>query len=249
MRLLAIDTSSASTIVVAADADRIAERRHDPADGGKPAHTSLGLVLAAEVLADLGLAWTDLERVGVGVGPGSFTGLRSGLSAAAGVARRLGVPLVGVTAHALLDHGARAVRGDRQRVLAVVDGRRKELFAARYAQAPQDPADASGIDVVGRSSVADLGDLSGWLAVGDGALLEAGALADAGAEVPPALDPLHQLDGASLAALTAMGVSRPADAVRPAYGRRPDAVPTAEREAAAARAAATSGASAGSEGR
>lgn len=245
MRLLAIDTSTASTIVVAADGERLAQRRHDPEAGGRPEHTSLGLVLAADALAELSLGWNDLDRIGVGVGPGSFTGLRSGLSAAAGLARRLEVPLVGVTAHALIDHAARASRGPGQPVLAVVDGRRKELFVARYLTAPVDPADASAIHVVGRGEVGGLGALDGWLAVGDGALLECDALVAAGADVPPADDPLHRLQGPSLAALTRAGVPQLADAVRPAYGRRPDAIPTAEREAAA-RAAATSAAPTGS---
>lgn len=247
MRLLAIDTSSASTIVVAAAGDRIAARRHDPGEDGRPQHTSLGLVLAAEVLADLGLAWGDLERVGVGVGPGSFTGLRSGLSAAAGLARRLGVPLVPVTAHAILDHGARSAPGNATQVLSIVDGRRRELFAARAAASGEDPGDASSIHVVRRDALEELGDLHGWLAVGDGALLEESKLSTLGADVPPAGDPRHVLSAEALAALTARGVAHSADAVRPAYGRRPDAIPTAEREAAA-RATATSGTAAGSEG-
>lgn len=248
MRLLAIDTSTAATVVVAADGERLAARRHDPVERGKPAHTSLGLVLAAEVLTDLGLAWADLDRVGIGVGPGSFTGLRSGLSAAAGLARRLDVPLVALTAHALLDHAARAACGPAQPVLTVVDGRRRELFVARNNAAPSDPADASAIHVVGRADIAQLGDLTGWLAIGDGARLERGALIDAGAQVPADDDILHRLQPSALAALTGRGNGQLADAVRPAYGRRPDAVPTAEREAAA-RAGATSGASTGSEDR
>ena len=245
MRLLAIDTSTASTIVVAADGDRVAERRHDPEVRGRPEHTSLGLVLAAQALAELSLDWNDLQRVGVGVGPGSFTGLRSGLSAAAGLARRLDIPLVAVTAPALLDHAARQAQEADRPVLAVVDGRRKELFVARFEQAPTDPADASAIHVVARADVSGLGSLAGWVAVGDGALLERDALVEAGAEVPSVGDPLHGLQAASLAALTRAGVPQAADAVRPAYGRRPDAIPTAEREAAA-KAAATSATAAGS---
>lgn len=239
MTLLAFDTSSASTIVVAATADAIAERRHDPGDEGRPQHTALGLVFASEVLADLGLAWADVDRVGVGVGPGSFTGLRSGLSAAAGLARRLDVPLVPVTAHAILDDGARRAPGTAERVLAVVDGRRRELFVAQWRTAPADPGDAAEIHVVRRDALDDLGDLTGWLAVGDGAILEEAKLSALGADVAPTGDPRHALSATSLAALTARGPSQPADAVRPAYGRRPDAIPTAEREAAA-RATATS---------
>ncbi|MBJ7471974.1 MAG: tRNA (adenosine(37)-N6)-threonylcarbamoyltransferase complex dimerization subunit type 1 TsaB [Solirubrobacteraceae bacterium] len=245
MRLLAIDTSSASTVVVAADGDRIAARRHDPEPPARPEHTSLGLVLAAEVLAELSLSWGDVDRVGVGVGPGSFTGLRSGLSAAAGLARRLDVPLVAVTAHAMLDHAVRAAHGDDQRVLTVVDGRRKELFVARQESASPDPGDSSLIEVVARGAVGQLGSLAGWVAVGDGALLERAALEAAGACVPHEADAQHQFQAASLAALTRRGQPQLADAVRPAYGRRPDAVPTAQREAAARAATLAAGPSAG----
>lgn len=245
MTLLAIDTSSASTIVVAATADRVAERRHDPGKDGRPQHTSLGLVLAAEALADLGLAWGDLDRIGVGVGPGSFTGLRSGLSAAAGLARRLSIPLVPITTHAILDRGARTAPGAAPQILAVVDGRRRELFVARAHAPAVDPGDASGITVVRRDALGDLGDLSGWLAVGDGALLDEARLSALGADVPPAGDPRHRLSAAALAQLTAEGTPHAADEVRPAYGRRPDAIPTAQREAAA-RATAAAGADGGS---
>ncbi len=239
MKLLAIDTSTAATIVVAADGNRVVVKRHDPQGKERPSHTTAALPLASEALTTLGLAWTDLDRVGVGVGPGSFTGLRSGLSAAAGLARRLDLPLVGVTATALLATGARdttkvdaaspeALRPGRpaERILAVVDGRRQELFMERFAGAV-----GGGIAVVRRDDLASLGSLAGWLAVGDGAQLERDALLALGAEVPSVDDARHQLSGAALAELTAAGEGQAADHVRPAYGREPDAIPTAQRPA------------------
>jgi ribosomal-protein-alanine N-acetyltransferase len=234
MRLLAIDTSSGSTIVVAADRDGVVVRRHDPVGKERPAHTSSALVLAAEALEELGLTWADLERIGVGNGPGSFTGLRSGLSAAAGLARRLSIPLVPVSTTAQLDHQARLAFGRRQDVLAIVDGRRKELFVEHFAAAGPPSA---GFEVVRREDLATLGSLVGWLAVGDGAELDRDALLGLGADVPAADDPVHRLNGRSLAALTAAGQGVTPDSVRPDYGRKPDAIPTAQREAAAAAAA------------
>lgn len=236
MNLLAIDTSSAGTLVVArSGSGALAERRHVPGAGERPAHTTLGLVLAAQAIEELGLYWADLQRIGVGTGPGSFTGLRAGLSAAAGLARRLDIPLVGTTATEILAAGAVGRAGDRP-LVAVVDGRRRELFVERFTLAaphgdgPLAARSAGGIEVVRRADLADrLGALSGWLAIGDGALLEREGLLALGADVPDPEDPVHHLGGEPLAALTAIGDPQLADAVRPTYGRGADAVPTAQR--------------------
>lgn len=236
MNLLAIDTSSAGTLVVARSASgAIAERRHEPGDGERPAHTTLGLVLAAQALDELGLTWTDLDRVGVGTGPGSFTGLRAGLSAAAGVARRLEIPLIGITAPALLAAGA-SVRAGERPLLTVVDGRRRELFVERWTlsaphgDGPLATRNGGGIDVLRRADAAErLESLAGWLVVGDGALLERNALLALGADVPDLTDPVHALSAHALAELTIAGAPQHADLVRPTYGRDADAVPTAQR--------------------
>jgi tRNA threonylcarbamoyladenosine biosynthesis protein TsaB len=227
MNLLAFDTSSAGTLVVAQRADgSIAERRHDPAGKERPAHTTLGFPLAAEALEELGLTWADLDRIGVGTGPGSFTGLRAGISAAAGLARRLDVPLIGSTATAILAAGARDHAADRS-LLTVVDGRRRELFLQSFTLGEA----TSELYVLPRSDLGQLGDLSGWLAIGDGALLERDAFLERKYEVPEPGDPLHRLSGAALAHLTATGEPTSADAVHPTYGRDADAIPTAQRDA------------------
>ena len=53
--------------------------------------------LLAGVLAEGGAAWSDLDRIGVGTGPGNFTGIRISVSAARGLALALGIPAVGVS--------------------------------------------------------------------------------------------------------------------------------------------------------
>lgn len=227
MKLLAIDTSSPATIVVAASGDALAERRHQPVGRERPQHTTSSLVLAEQALNELTIGWGQLDRVGVGIGPGSFTGLRSGLSAAAGVARAAGIGLVAVSTTAQLEHGARAAFPDAATVLAVVDGRRGELFAERF----EAPGQGGGVQRIARGELALLGS-SDALVIGDGALLEREALLALGFTVPAAADPVHQLAGGALAALTAAGTAQSPDLVRPAYGRAPDAIPTAEREAA-----------------
>ncbi len=65
--------------------------------------------LLEDVLAECGVAWRDLTALGVGVGPGNFTGIRIAVSAARGLALGLGIPAVGVSgcaARALMHPGA-----------------------------------------------------------------------------------------------------------------------------------------------
>lgn len=245
--LLAIDTSSSGTFVVAQRADGLlAGRGLLPNDRKRPQHTTHGLALAAQVLEEVGLTWTDLERIGVGTGPGSFTGLRSGLAAAAGLARRLEIPLIGITATEMLAYGA--INESGQPVMAVVDGRRRELFVARWpaniaAKLASRSASietwrtaGSGIEVVRRDSLQNspaLAGIAGALVVGDGALLERDALLALGADVPEPQDQRHSIGVDVLAKLTAYAPPTSADAVHPTYGRAADAIPTAAREAAA----------------
>lgn len=62
-----------------------------------------------EVLAEAGTSWQDLSRIGVGVGPGNFTGIRIAVSAARGLALGLGVPAIGVTSFEAISLDAQGV--------------------------------------------------------------------------------------------------------------------------------------------
>ncbi|MEM9972140.1 MAG: tRNA (adenosine(37)-N6)-threonylcarbamoyltransferase complex dimerization subunit type 1 TsaB, partial [Pseudomonadota bacterium] len=72
----------------------VASRHEDMAKG----QAERLIPMLEEVLADVGAAWEELDAIGVGVGPGNFTGVRIAVSAARGLAMGLGVPAVGVTA-------------------------------------------------------------------------------------------------------------------------------------------------------
>lgn len=96
--------------------------------------------LLEQVLADGGAHWRDLSAIGVGTGPGNFTGIRISVSAARGLGVSLGVPVVGVSR---LE--AQALDLPRP-VLSLVDGRRgmayAQLFTETGATTPEliDPA-------------------------------------------------------------------------------------------------------------
>jgi len=93
------------------------------------------LPLIAELLDEAGWPRSSLDRIGVSVGPGSFTGLRVGIACAHGLSLGLGIPLVGVTS---LQAMARAVP---ESILglrcAILDARRTEVFAAVHQPGPR----------------------------------------------------------------------------------------------------------------
>jgi tRNA threonylcarbamoyladenosine biosynthesis protein TsaB len=214
MNVLAFDTATAATVVALAIGDGAAPRelRHDPAPGERPGHVSQLLALASRLLDEAGLAFSDLDRIGVGVGPGTFTGLRIGVATARALAQGAQAEIVGVST---LEALARNV--PRGPVLAVLDARRGEAFVAVYEDGEQRAAPAA----VTPQGLADLAQ-SGHIAVGDGAVRFRAVLEPTGAEVPADGSPLHLVRGLHLVELAVAGPPAGAGVV-PEYVRLPDA--------------------------
>ena len=84
-----------------------------------------------ELLADAGATFKDLERVVVGRGPGSYTGLRIGVSCAKGIAYSLGIPLYSISTLILMGI-AKNVMSAPQDVLLVMDARRNEVYGSWF---------------------------------------------------------------------------------------------------------------------
>jgi len=234
MIVLGFDTATPSTTVgLRLDDASTLQARDDPGAGERPGHATRLLGMAAELLTRADVAWSALDRIAVGLGPGTFTGLRVGIATARGLAQSLSVELVGVSSLRALAEGA-ASAGGRRGVVAVIDARRGEAFAAPYdatgegaldelcpprALAPEDLA-----SVVTQAEGRSGGQLAPWLAVGDGAIRFRGHLELAGVAVPADSSPLH-LVGAQ--AVCDLGARAPAVAsyeeIVPDYRRRPDA--------------------------
>ena len=87
MIVLGLDTATPSTVAGVLVGDAAFEARDDPAPGARPAHASRLLGAAEEALTLAGVGWDDVERIAVGVGPGSFTGLRIGIATARALAQ------------------------------------------------------------------------------------------------------------------------------------------------------------------
>ena len=126
-KLLAFDTSTEWLSVAVRRGDRLLSR-HGP--GGAQASGSL-IPLIQELLAEAGLAMTELDAIAFGRGPGSFTGLRTACSVAQGLGFGAGVPLLPVdTLHAVAEEARH--RFGATRVVALLDARMDELYAAHY---------------------------------------------------------------------------------------------------------------------
>jgi len=212
---LALDTATSATVVGLHLADgTVREARDDVEAGLRPRHTSRLLPLAAGLLGEAGLGWHDLELIAVGLGPGTFTGLRIGIATARGLAAATGARLVGVgTLRALA-----AAAGDG-RVLGVIDARRAEVFVAGYEDGRQVIAPTA----VGPDEVRDLAGGRDWLAVGDGALRFRELLEGGGLIVAPERSPLHLVGSAAILRLAIADDVDGRGDVLPIYVRLPDA--------------------------
>lgn len=234
MRILAFDTATPATVVAVAellpgasapDGPAI-DLRDDPAPGTRPNHTRRLLELIEQALERAGWSWDELDRIAVGIGPGTFTGLRIGIATAQALARSRGLPLVGTSTLQALALPATAARPDLG-ILAVLDARRNEAFAAGW-----DAGSGPGRDVaVLPPSVLSPDALEkaasqlapGTLAVGDGAVKFAQNLRRFGLLIPPEDSELHRISAVSHCRLAADLIPAEPAAVQPEYLRQPDA--------------------------
>lgn len=93
--ILAFDTSGPHCAAALLTGDKVVASRHEEMKRGQAERL---FPLLEELLGEVGAGWKDLDAVGVGTGPGNFTGIRISVSAARGLALSLGRPAIGVSA-------------------------------------------------------------------------------------------------------------------------------------------------------
>ncbi|MFV0386654.1 tRNA (adenosine(37)-N6)-threonylcarbamoyltransferase complex dimerization subunit type 1 TsaB [Paracoccus sp. (in: a-proteobacteria)] len=91
---LGFDTSAAHCAAALLRGDRVLALRHEEMTRGQAERL---FPMLEEMLAATGLGWSDLDVIGVGTGPGNFTGIRVAIAAARGLALSLGIPAVGIS--------------------------------------------------------------------------------------------------------------------------------------------------------
>ena len=131
MKILALESAtSACSVAVWADGRVLAGEAAEMSRG----HAEALLPMIDRVRAAAGVDFADIDRFAVTIGPGHFTGLRIGLSAARGLALATGRPLIGVTT---LEAVAAAVpESDRagNTIVAALDSKRAELYVQTFDQ-------------------------------------------------------------------------------------------------------------------
>lgn len=226
MNILAFDTClgavSAALRWRGAQGQWLLRDRLEAREGG---HAERLMPLVAEIIGEAHVAFSDLDRIAVTVGPGSFTGVRVGVAAARGLALASGLPIVGVTSLAVMAHRAGGLlEKPQEELLAVaVDARRGMIYvqifegARSETSAPLLLAPEDVVPLVGTRPVT---------VVGSGARVVADAIVAAGGRADASLLDL-QPHARSLALLAEH--LEPAAPVQPLYLRPPDVKPQSDK--------------------
>lgn len=199
-------------------------------------HAELALPWAEALLAEAGVARTQLDAIAVGRGPGAFTGVRLGVAIAQGIALALDVPVLPVST--LLALAARAPASAR-RVVAAIDARMGEVYLGAFAR--EDGGDAwraLQAEAVGVPGAIPLPEGVGWSGVGTGFDAVDGALrarlGERLAQVDATALP-HASDVARIGAMMfARGEAVAPERLEPAYLRDNVALTLAEQASASA---------------
>jgi len=221
MKLLAVDTATQACSIALAENDRIIFE--STADYART-HTRHLLTMIDDALRQAETDIDEIDGFAVTVGPGSFTGLRIGISMVKGLARAASKPVMGVSS---LEALAYQFAGTRDLVCPVVDARKKEVYTALYKWSG-DRFETIRPPQVGRPDEV-LEQIGGrCIFVGNGAVLYRDLiekqLGTSGVTVPPAMNMIR----ASLVAhlgfrrFSESGPLSPSE-IQPLYIRRSDA--------------------------
>ena len=172
-RLILIETSTALCSAAIAEGGVITSYRESSAP---KAHASLTAVFIQEMLHERGISLSDCDAVCVSMGPGSYTGLRVGVSTAKGLCFGAGKPLIAVgTLDTLVAQAQMADQvGEPRFIIPMIDARRMEVYSAVFEIAGQAGNDARQITetapaIIDENSFAEYLEQGPCLFIGDGA--------------------------------------------------------------------------------
>jgi tRNA threonylcarbamoyladenosine biosynthesis protein TsaB len=223
------DTATADTAACAArDGEVIYEALLGLSEKGGPQHNT-ALLTEVERAAEAAGGWGAVGQIAVGVGPGSFTGLRVGIATARALGLSRGLPLRGVGTLEALARGLGEIAGDRDR-LAVLDARRGEVAAELHSASGEwlwGPLLSPPEELAERIAGLPRAPLCG----GSGAVRFRQQLAIRGVEIPDDADPVHRVAARHICALAAAEPGEDeSGSLAPIYLRPPDAERWRERD-------------------
>ncbi len=135
MLVLSFDTAmaacSAAVVRIDAGGPETLASHHEARTKG---HAEVLVPMIAEVMASAALSFSDLDRIAVTTGPGTFTGVRIGVATARGMAVASGLPVIGITTLEAVAAGAVEAGTSRGRPIAVVfDARRDQVYVQCFS--------------------------------------------------------------------------------------------------------------------
>jgi tRNA threonylcarbamoyladenosine biosynthesis protein TsaB len=224
--ILAIETSTEIASAALFSGDRLFSREA----AGVHTHSETILPMVQAVLHEAGATLAQCSAIAFGVGPGSFTGVRTACGVVQGLAFGVDLPVVPVVTLAAMAQGCYAASGARD-VLAVLDARMGEVYWAQYRYANGDWETVTAPTLSAAEQVVPVGEVT---ACGNG--LQAYAAAFAGrvfADEQPLIMPSAREIAVLGRAIFSNGGAVPLEQAQPLYLRNKIAFTTAERLARA----------------
>jgi len=227
--IVGFDTATSDVAVAATREGELLDERLLAAEPGQRPRHATALLGEIESVVERAGGWDGVGAIAVGVGPGSFTGLRIGLATARALSQALAKPVLPVGTLAALARGMdEHEEGERER-LAVLDARRGQAFAALYGAGGHEvwpPLVATPAELADRVRTLPRPPLT----AGSGAIRFREELEVAGAEVPPESDSAHRISARHVCLIAEAGKPSPPDSIHPIYLRPPDAERWLERD-------------------
>ncbi len=161
MNLLAIETTTEACSVALVHGESVIAR----SEIAPRRHTELVLPMTESLLAEAGIDRHALNAIAVGRGPGAFTGVRIGVSLAQGMALALDLPVLPISSLAAL---ALEAEPDDAAILAVIDARMGDVYAAAYRRDAKGALQPLMDECVVKPDALDLPQAAAWRVVGTG---------------------------------------------------------------------------------
>ena len=224
MNILAFDTCFEScSVAVAVDAGTAGMRCWTRFERMQTGQAERLVPMIGEVMTEAGIAFTDLDRIAVTVGPGTFTGARIGIAAARALALSLDVPVVSFTSFEVMSRDPNLNITPEEHLLIAADARRGEVYV--HDAGAERSAEREQPQLLAIADAAKLGGTETLVIAGTGGELvatAAKALGRAARAILPGLQP--RMENVMAAAVKRDPSGLPP---RPLYLRPPDAKPQA----------------------